>query len=69
MVRILALAIAAMIIGELLDWWFPTPGRSAFATTFALVLLAVWGSRHAYLCGVADAITRSQTQPDDSPKA
>ena len=65
----LALAIAAIIVGTLVDAWLLTPGRNGFGTTFALVMLAVWGARHAYFCGAADAITRLESGADEHAKA
>jgi hypothetical protein len=53
------IGIAVMIVGTLVDWWIPTPGRNAFGVVFGLLLLIVVIVRHAYLRGVADAAAHS----------
>ena len=65
----LGIALAAMAVGTLVDWWIPTPGRNAFGTVFGLVMLSVLGVRHAYLRGVADAMAHQEAGAEEHAKA
>ena len=66
---VLALALAALIVGSLVDWWLPTTGRNVFATIFALFMTCALDAKHAYSRGVADAVAHLKRGVDDRTEA